>query len=199
MIKLHDLDISGNCYKVRLFLAVLGLEHERVPVDVMAGEHKSPEFLKLNPLGQIPVLVDGEHVLRDSQAILAYLARRYADETWLPLEPAALAAVMEWLSVAANELEHGPYAARLGCQLKLPVDVPAAQEKARAVLAVVEAHLQDRAWLAGGHPTIADIACYPAIALAPHGEVSLEPFPNIGAWLGRVRGLPNYEPMPGIE
>ncbi len=199
MIKLYDFEHSGNCYKVRLLLSALGLEHELVPVDIFAGEHKQPTFLKLNPLGQIPALTDGDVTLRDSQAMLIYLARRYGDGAWLPLEPEPMAAVVQWLLTAANELQNGPYTARLGRQFKLDVDVPVAQEKAPQILGLMEAHLDGRSWLEQDHPTIADIACYPAVALAPVGEISLDPYPAINAWLGRVHELPGYVGMPGID
>ena len=83
-IKLYDFELSGNCYKVRLLMSLLGLEHELVPVNLLAGEHKSPKFLQLNLLGEVPVLTDGDLVLADSQAILVYLAKKYGNEAWLP-------------------------------------------------------------------------------------------------------------------
>ena len=88
-MKLYDLELSGNCYKVRLLLALLGQDHELAPVDVLGGEQKSAAHLARNPFGEIPVLEDGEVVLRDSQAILVYLAREYGGETWLPTAPRA--------------------------------------------------------------------------------------------------------------
>ena len=107
MIQLYDIELSGNCYKVRLMLSLLGLEYERVPIALNKGEHKTEEFLKLNPLGQVPVLRDGDVVIRDAQAILVYLARRYGSEDWLPGEAEPMSKVVQWLSVAANEIQHG--------------------------------------------------------------------------------------------
>ena len=89
-LKLHDLELSGNCYKVRLFCALLGLDLEVVSVDFMAGGHKKSPIIDMNPFGEIPVLEDGDVVLRDSQAILVYLARKYGGETWLPIDPAGV-------------------------------------------------------------------------------------------------------------
>lgn len=198
MIRLYDSELSGNSYKVRLLLSLLDLEHELVPVNLRAGEHKSPEFVRLNPLAQIPVLIDGDVILRDSQAILTYLAGRYGEATWFPDEPIAQAKIVQWLSIAANELEHGPYAARLACELKMPIDLPLARERAQAILSVMEGALADRSWLELEHPTIADVACYPAVALAPRGDIRLEPYPSIRAWLKRVTQLPGYTTMPGI-
>ena len=198
MIKLYDTKVSGNCYKVRLFLSVLSLKHELVSIDLKGCEHKSPEFQSLNPLSQVPVLVDGDVTIHDSQAILTYLARRYGGDSWFPNDPQSLARVVQWLSIAANELEHGPYAARLANDLKLPIDLPPAQERAHEILSVMEGHLAERTWLELECPTIADIACYPAIALAPRGDISLDLYPSVKAWLKRVTQLRGYKPMPGI-
>lgn len=196
MIKLHDLSLSGHCHKVRLLLSMLDIKHEIVPVDFMAGEHKGAAFLKLNSFGQIPVLVDGDLVLRDSHAILYYLATKHdPSNRFLPRDPADAARVMQWIPTAANEIYHGPNMARLGVFFKLPVDVPQAQERSRTILKVFNDHLATRPWLELGKPTIADIACYPYIALAPVGEVALEPYPNVQAWLKRFEALPGYVPL----
>jgi glutathione S-transferase len=111
-LKLYDAELSGNAYKIRLFLALLGLDHERVPIALGAGETRTEEFRRRNPRAQIPVLEDGEVTVFDSQAILVYLARRYAGEGWLPLEPWPMAEVMQWLAVAENELLFGLARAR---------------------------------------------------------------------------------------
>ena len=198
MIKLYDVDLSGNCHKVRLLLSMLGLDHEVVAVDLFAGEHKGPAFLGLNPLGQVPVLTDGDLTLRDSQAILVYLGQRYGDGRWLPTEAADLGRVAQWLSTAANELQNGPGAARLGVRFNLPADVDAAHNTAAAILGVMEGHLEGRDWLELDRPTVADLACYPYVALAPEGEVSLDPYPRVQAWVRRVEALPGYVAMPGL-
>jgi glutathione S-transferase len=161
-IKLYDFELSGNCYKVRLLMSFLGLEHELVPVNFMAGEHKSPKLLRLNSLGQVPVLTDGDLVLADSQAILVYLARKYGNETWLP-----------------NDIE-------------------AVTEKSTIMLQQLEQHLTDRKWLELGHSTIADIAMFPYVALAPDGKIPLKPYPQILAWCDRFKQLPGFISMPGI-
>jgi glutathione S-transferase len=91
-MKLYDLSLSGNCYKVRLFAALAGIPLEIVAVDFLSGEHKRPPLSDLNPWCEIPILVDGDVVLRDSQAILVYLAGRYGGEQWLPKDPAGMPA-----------------------------------------------------------------------------------------------------------
>lgn len=197
-MKLYDLTLSGNCYKVRLFAALAGIPVDIVPVDFLAGEHKRPPLSELNPWGEIPILVDGEVVLRDSQAILVYLARRYAGEAWLPNDPAAMAEVVQWLSTAANEVQNGPGAARLVDKFGYALDKADTLRRAARILPLINARLADHDWLALDRPTIADCAVLPYVALAPEGGVSLSDFPHIRAWIGRVKALPGFVPMPGV-
>src|SRR6476646_6169286 len=106
-MKLYDFGASHNCYKVRLFLAMLGLSYERQAIDLMNGENRRPDFLRLNPRGQVPVLKDeGTHIW-DSTAILVYLARKYGGSLWLPDDAAGMATVTQWLAVAQNEMLYG--------------------------------------------------------------------------------------------
>lgn len=197
-MKLYDMELSGNCYKVRLLCALLGLEYEAVPVGLMQGEHKQPAFLALNPRGQVPVLEDGGTVIWDSMAILVFLARRYGGERWLPSEPAAMAHVMQWLALSENEILYGLARARAVTRFNRPWDLASCQELGQAGLKVMETHLQTREWLAGSNPTIADVACYPYVALAPEGGVGLENYLHIRRWLERIRSLPGYTAMPGV-
>ncbi len=199
MRTLYAHPLSGNSHKVRLLLALLGLPYEEITVDLSTGEQHSQRFRELNPLGQVPTLVDGSVVLHDSQAILVYLAREYGGEAWMPSDPAQAGAIVQWLSLAANELHHGPHLARLHFMLGVDLNLVAAQEQTKSVLRLVEARLTDRAWLELERPTIADLACFPYIGLAPEGKVSLEPFPAVRAWIDRVKALPRYPSMPGLE
>jgi len=112
-MKLYDLELSGNCYKVRLYAALAGINLELEPVDLPGGDHKQSPFIELNPWGQVPVLADDGVVLRDSQAILVYLARQHGGNQWWPDGAAQQGEVMQWLSTAANEIHAGPNAARL--------------------------------------------------------------------------------------
>jgi glutathione S-transferase len=198
MTKLYDLELSGNCYKVRLFAALAQVPLEIVPVDFLGGEHRRPPFLELNPWGEIPVLVDGEVVVRDSQAILVYLASRYAREEWLPRDPAGMAEVVHWLSRAANEVQHGPNAARLVDKFGYRLDKAEALRGSARLLALLDGHLARRAWLACERPTVADCAVFPYVALAPEGGVALAPYPHVRAWVERVKGLPRFVGMPGL-
>jgi glutathione S-transferase len=196
MMKLYDLNLSGHCHKVRLLLSMLKIPHSIVPVDFMGGEHRSPAFLKLNSFGQIPVLVDGDLVLRDSHAIMYYLAVKYdSANNFLPRDPADAARVMQWIPTAASEIYHGPNMARLGVFFKLPVDVPRAQERSREILKLLNDHLATRQWLELNRPTLADLSCYPYVALAPVGDVPLEPYAHVQAWIKRFEALPGYVPL----
>lgn len=194
-IVLHGTALSGHTHRVGLMLNALGLSYAFVdsPKDIRA----SPAFLARNPLGQIPVLQDGEVTLSDSNAILVYLARRYApDGPWLPQEPAAASAVQRWLSIAAGEVMHGPAMARMIALFGLPDDPVRAARIAARVLVFMEAHLEDWTFLAADHITLADLACYSYVAHAPDGGVTLDAYPNVRAWLARVEAQPWFQPMP---
>lgn len=197
-MQLYDLDLSGNCYKVRLFAALAGIPLTVVPVDFLAGEHERPPLIDLNPFGQLPILVDGECVLRDSLAILVYLARQYGGEDWLPSGPAAMAEVLQWLSTSVNEIQHGPGAARLIVKFGVPLDAAATQRTAARILGLLDRHLAGHDWLALGRPSLAECAVYPYVALAPEGGVSLEPYAHVRRWIAQVQRLPGYVPMPGL-
>jgi glutathione S-transferase len=198
VLKLFDSPLSGNAYKVRLFLSLLDIEYRKMPVNLGAGDNRKEEFLAKNPRGQIPVLEDGNTVLWDSQAILVYLARRYGGEDWLPLEPGPMARVAQWLAVSENELLFGLARARAVKKFGRAFDLKACQEYGIGGLKVLEDQLGNRDWLAEHRPTIADVACYPYVALAPEGEIPLGGWPNVLGWIRRVQGLPGYVGMEGI-
>jgi glutathione S-transferase len=197
--KLYDLELSGNCYKVRLFCALLGLDLEIEPIDFMAGAHKASPLIDMNPFGEIPVLEDGDIDLRNSQAILVYLARKYGGESWLPADPVEMARVVSWLMVAENEIARGPNDARLHDKFGFPLDIDKAREKAARILGLLEAHLSENDWLALDRATIADIACMPYVALGHEGGVPLDDYPAIRAWIGRIKALSGFIAMPGLE
>ena len=200
MLKLYGHELSGNTYKVKLLLSFFGLEYEWIPVDLLKGAHKKPEFLALNPFGQVPVLMDGEVVLGDAQAILVYLARQYGEEKWLPLEALPLAQVMRWLSAATGEVRQGPESARLYYLFNAKtINIDRAHQKAEFILTQLDGHLSKQDWLEFDRLTIADIAIFPYVALAPDGKISLDPYPSVRAWIERVKKLPGFVGMPGIQ
>ena len=200
MITLYGHEISGNSYKARLLLSLLNLEYEWIRVDLMKGEHKSPEYLAKNPFGQVPFLVDGGVQLADAQAILVYLGREYGGEQWLPLDALSLAQIIRWLSTAAGEVRQGPENARLyhlfGAGTN--INIERATQKSEFILTQLDQHLSDRTWLEFDHPTIADVAIYPYIALARDGKIDLDAYPQVLSWIERVKQLPGYIPMTGI-
>lgn len=194
-LRLHDFALSGHSYRIRLFLSLLDLSHTVMPVNLLAGTHKTPEFLGLNPFGQVPVLEDGEFVIADSNAILVYLAERYAPESWYPRSPAEKAVIQRWLSVAAGQLAFYPAAARRANMFAQPLD-GALITHAHDLFRVIDATLSKTPFLTGENATIADLAIYSYTAIAPEGNVSLDGYPNIRAWLGRIEALPGFVPMP---
>ncbi|WP_118184825.1 glutathione S-transferase family protein [Paraburkholderia phosphatilytica] len=195
-MKLYYAPLSGHSHRAQLFLSLLGVEHELVTVDLRAGEHKQPAFLQMNRFGQVPVLVDGETVVPDSCAILVYLARKFQRTDWLPESPTGAAAVQRWLSVAAGQIAFGPCAARLVTVFGLPFNADEVIARAHAILALIEAELDGREWIAATHPTIADVALYSYIANAPEGNVDLRQYRNVKAWLARMEALPGFVPFP---
>ncbi len=199
MMKLYNVEVSGNCYKVRLLLSLLNVDCEIVPIDIANREQKSPSYLKRNPLGEIPVLEDGELTLRDSQAILVYLARKYGGDTWLPSKPSEMALVMQWLFTACNEIARGPMDARFHYKFKQDLDIEKAHEKSKSILTMINLRLANRDWLELNRATIADIACFPYIALAHEGKISLDPYPHVQKWITNIKELPNFISMPGLE
>ncbi len=195
-IKLYRHPLSGNAHRVELFLSILGLKAELIHVDLLQGAQKKPDFLSKNIFGQVPVLEDDTITIADSHAILVYLASQYDHEhTWLPIEPEIAAEVQRFMSVSAGPLSAGPATARLINLFDLDLDKTKVIENSHKLLSILEQHLQNRKWLAADHPTIADLANYSYIALAPEGEVSLDNYPNIKRWLQDIENLPGFIPM----
>ena len=198
MITLYEFALSGNCHKIRLLLSLQGLEYRSIIVNGGERQHKSEAFIQMNPFGQVPVLTDGEVTIRDSQAILVYLAKRYGNEDWLPNQADALAEVIAWLSTAANEVALGPNRLRLHYKFGRPIDIDEAEQTTNNLLRILQTRLAQQDWLVGDQISIADIAVYPYIALAPEAKVDLDGYPAIMAWMRRIQALPAYVGMPGM-
>jgi glutathione S-transferase len=194
-IRLYRHVISGHAHRVELLLLLLGLPFEAIDVDLLAGAHKQPEFLNINPFGQVPAIDDNGVTIADSNAILVYLAMKYADSSWLPSDPEGAARVQLWLSVAAGQIATGPAAARLVNILGAKLDKDRAQQIANNLFKLMETHLAGQQFLVGNAPTIADVACYSYISHAPEGDISLQPYPQIQAWLTQIEQLPGFVPM----
>ncbi|WP_447919093.1 glutathione S-transferase family protein [Achromobacter aegrifaciens] len=191
----YSFPLSGHAHRVALMLSLLDVPHRTVDVDLRGGEHKRPPFLALNAFGQVPVIDDNGVVVADSTAILVYLAKRYNGQAWLPDDPAGAAAVQRWLSVASGPLVNGPNAARLVTLFGAAHDVESTLARAHALLQVMDGELAGRDFLAGAAPTIADVACYAYVAHAPEGNVSLDAYAHVRAWLRRIESLPRFVPM----
>ncbi|EHK67018.1 glutathione S-transferase family protein [Achromobacter arsenitoxydans] len=205
MLTLYDHPRSGNCYKVRLFLALIGKDYQRTFVDVLARKNQTAEFERVSAFQQIPALTDGDTAIWDSHAILLHLAHHYAPEWLAPLP--RLGAMHAWISVSANEIanslqplrltrvvSHAEAAHHLGVSDAL-LDVPGMQARTERVLDRMEKHLANTPWLAGGDaPTVADIACYGYAALAEEAGIGIAAYPAIAAWRERIRQLPGYVP-----
>lgn len=194
-IQLYRSAISGHCHRVELFLSLLGLPFETIEVDLAQKQHKAAAFLAMNPLGQVPVLCDGDLTLSDSNAILVYLEARYAPGQWLPRDPVGAAHAQRWLSLAAGPLAFGPSAARVVQLFGLPTDPTEAITRAEGLFRFMEAELARTPFLVGEQATLADLAHYAYVARAPEGLVSLQPYPAIRAWLARIEALPGFVPM----
>lgn len=195
-IRLYRFALSGHAHRAELMLSLLQRPVEPIDVDLLAGAHKTPEFLARNPLGQVPVIEDGDLTLADSNAILVYLALAYDPaRRWLPADVRLQAAVQRWLGVAAGPLAAGPAAARASVLFGRPMP-PQAVATAERLFGMMDRHLDGRDWLVAGHATIADVALYSYTARAPEGGIALEPWPHIGAWLRRVQALPGFVDMP---
>ena len=194
-IRIHGFPLSGHSHRVELFASIAGIAHETVLVNLAQAEHKQPQFLALNPAGQVPVIEDGEVVLSDSNAILVYLARRYAPG-YLPADPVHEAEVQKFLTLAAGEIAFGPAASRLINVFNAELDRDFCASTAAKVFGKLEAHLEGRDFLVADRPTIADVAIYSYTAHAPEGDVSLDPYPNIRRFLASVEQLDGFVPMP---
>ena len=199
MYIIHDNTESGNAYKVRLLLAQLGLPYKTIQYDVTRGETRTPEFLaKINPNGRIPVVEfpDGR-CLAESNAILYYFAQGtdyFATDKWDQAE------VMRWMFF--EQYSHEPFVAVAKFILTmLPEDsprrteIPTLHEKGYAALQIMEDRLKDHDFLVGEKYSIADIALFAYTHVAEMGEFDLSPYPEIRAWIKRIKQTPGYIPM----
>jgi len=214
--KLFTYKESGNCYKVRLLAALLQIDLQEIELDFDNDEHKSPKFLLISPRGTIPTLVDGDRVFTDSSAILVYLAGTHTDagssktpSSWWSVDIAEQAAIVDWLAFAATWVENGVCAARTllsfeGMYNGLGSANPdqtlvEAKIKGLKSLEILQKKLEEGEWLALRRPTIADIAVFAYVALAPMGDVSLETYPAVKGWIARMRNLPHFITIQGLD
>lgn len=195
-MRLYNVTYSGNSYKVRLLLAQLGIACEIVEVDILKGESRTPEFLKINPNGRTPVIEDNGFVLAESNAILAYLAR---GTRFLPDDRRRWALVFQWLFF--EQYSHEPYIATSRFLLQHKPDSPeraatlaSKRDGGWAALKVMKEHLSKNDFFVGDY-TIADIALFAYTHVSHEGGFPLDDLPKIRAWIERIKAQPGYVPM----
>jgi len=195
LLTLYDFAPSGNCYKVRLLLAQLGRAYERVPVDILKRESRTPGFLAINPNGRVPaVRLDDGRVLAESNAIAWYLAE---GTSFLPDDAFDRADVLRWMFF--EQYSHEPYIAtvrfwitELGAAEERAGEIDARRPEGYAALGVMERRLAVHDWLVGDRYSIADVALYAYTHVADEGGYDLEPYPAVCAWLARVAAEPGH-------
>ena len=198
---LHEYAASGNCYKVRLTAALLGLPLERREYDIMKGETRTAEFLaKVNANGRIPVLQDGDRFIPESNAACYYLA----DDSWLiPEDRFERADMLRWLfweqynhepNVATLRFWHGWIGEANWSELQR-AQFPAKKAAGEAALALMDEHLAGQDWLVGERISLADVALYAYTHVAEGGGFRLANYPAVQAWLTRVEATPGYVRM----
>lgn len=197
MITFYTMPPSGHSQKARMALHFLGLAFEEV--SLTGGENKRQPFLALNPLGQVPVLVDGLVTLRDSQAFLVYLAAAYRPGDWDGRDAAERGRIVQWLSLAAKEITHGLNRLRLATLFGTWIDRGTATATTKRVLGLLEGRLAEAGWLVGDRLTIADLACAPYPALVHQGGVDLDAYPAVRGWTARIASLPDFPRMNGWD
>ncbi|CAN7281171.1 glutathione S-transferase [Rhizobium sp. LjRoot30] len=195
-MKLYHFPLSGHAHRAVLFLSLLGVDADLVEVDLAKGGHKTPDFLKLNPFGQVPVLDDNGTIVSDSNAILVYTATKLGRKDWLPDDLVTVARIQKWLSVAAGEIAYGPAAARLITVFGADFRADEVIGRAHRILRLINAELEGHRFIVGDRPTIADVALYSYIASAPEGNVDLTPHPDVRHWLARIEALPGFVAFP---
>lgn len=203
-LTLYDYELDDQCYKVRLLLGTLGCSCEKIAVDVYPGNRqRSPRFLRLNPLGELPIISEGDFVLYGAEAILSYLARKYdSARTWLPDDPMRFGEVAQWLAFASGELKTASLA-RQHAILEVEAEEASIYPAARRAFRHMDDYMtkrefDDARWFVGNGPTIADIALFPAIALSRDFGVDHDEYPALRRWMARVRTMPGFATMPGV-
>ena len=207
MIELYGYELSGNCFKIRLLLSFLNIEYKPNNIEFYPSEeHKSENFLKINPLGQIPVISDDGFILRDAQAIMIYLSKKYdKTESWYPIDhPEKIGLISQWLAFA-DSITGSASAARLhDTFFYTNFDIEKCRAVAHSQFRILDEHLYfqeelGNAWICEGeNPTIADIACFPYVALSEEGGISRMSYPAIRRWMDRFKRIDQFIIMPGV-
>lgn len=199
MLKLYDHPLSGNCYKVRLALKQLGVEYEREYLDIFKGDQHARDYQSLNPNKKIPVLIDDGFHMWESNAILLYIGRKYSPNRLYPEDLRGFGAMAQWLFFGKTSVDPNLAVARYFTKFLGPADrdvkrLNELRTQGNTVLKVMDDHLERNDFLAGSY-SIADIACYPYVNLAPEGGIDLSPYPSVILWCDRIRSQPGYISM----
>ena len=208
--KLYDYALSGNCYKIRLFASILKLDYERIAVEFYPGaEHKSREMLQISPAGTLPILKSGDMILSETPAMLFWMAKKFDRlGSWWPGgdDENLKAFILQWMGFS-GQLSDTIGKARLNALFQKPIDKENTIKRARLLLRQIELRLteqsfDDKKYLVNHNPTIADIACFPYVALSPDVGANLglehDGYPAIRNWLHSIKSLEGFIPMPGI-
>jgi glutathione S-transferase len=196
-MKLYNFKPSGNCWKIRMFLNMIGQNAERHELDLRQSEHKQAAFLAINPAGQVPTFVDGDVTISDSATILIYLAVKYAGPEWFPTDPVEIGEVYKWFTAVGDGVDQGTFAARMVKLFDAPYDYEASVARGEALLQKLDNHLADNDWLVGQQVSVADIHMYPYIRLSEEGGIALDKYTHLNAWFKRIEALPGYIPIDG--
>ncbi|SPO02584.1 related to Protein GstA [Cephalotrichum gorgonifer] len=212
---LYSYKESGNSYKIRLLAALLNIDLEIVEVDFLHDEQHSEAFLAINPRGEVPTLVDGDKTFADSSSILVWLAGKHGDDggpgpsTYWSSDLAEQAAIVDWLAFANSWVQYGVFTARAILSFGGPYNglgtesteqtLKEAKVRSYKSLEILDKRLGGEKWLANGRPTIADVSVFVYVALAPMGDIDLSPYEHVVAWIQRVKGLPGFIPIEGLD
>lgn len=202
MLKLYDFPESPYCQKTRIVLAEKDLSYDLVPVDLKAGEQKRPEFLKLNPFGKVPVLIDDEMIVYDSTIINEYLEDEYPHPPLLPSDSSARARVRTFEDYADNAFI--PVTGIILNELRKPEGerdadkLANARQQVQRMLAVIDGSLAGRQWLAGNF-SLADVAFAPRVVILPALGVELDPqWKNVASWIQRLNQRASIHDLAGL-
>ncbi len=199
MLKLYDHPLSGNCYKVRLALSQLGIEYQKEYLDIFKGEQHSQGYQSVNPNRKIPVLIDGGFRMWESNAILLYLGRKYSPNRLYLEDLEGYGRMAQWLFYGKTSIDPNLAVARYFTKF-LPSEnrdekrLSELRTQGNAVLGLLDSHLENNEYLAERY-SMADIACYPYVNLAPEGGIELSPYPSVMLWCDRIRSQPGYISM----
>ncbi len=201
-MKLYGFPMSPNSRRAQLTLEELGLPYEYVTVDLMTGAQKAPEYLAVNPFGRVPTLVDGDFTLWESHAILEYLVAKHPESGLGPKTPAERGDISRWMFL--NSAHFGPSnAAIFAHTIRLPEDqrIPKLAENGKVeghrILGVMNAALEGKTFLVGERLTIADLSIAPAVMFAPMLGFDLSAYPNVAAWIERLKARPAFKKAMG--